>query len=110
MFQIPGSIESSLVEMFSVPTIPYRRNFNSFLSNPNYDFQYQFLIFLNSYAPNQQFNCILALQLYGEIDQIFFAQVILKTKQFKFLKKIFFYFRMDSPVMLSLNQILKFFL
>ena len=90
MFQIPGSIESSLVEMFSVPTIPYRRNFNSFLSNPNYDFQYQFLIFLNLYAPNQQFNCILALQLYGEIDQIFFAQVILKTKQFKFLKKYFF--------------------
>jgi hypothetical protein len=64
--------------MIGFPNIPYRRNFSSFLSNPNFDFQFQFLIFLNPYT-NQQLYVTQALQQHGEIEKIYFAQVLIQN-------------------------------
>ena len=76
LFQIHSATDSRI--MIGLPNIPYRRNFNSFLSNPNYDFQFQFLIFLNPYT-FQQLYVTQALQQHGEIEKIYFAQVLIQT-------------------------------
>jgi len=58
--------------------IPFQKPWWSLLSNPNYDFRFQFLIPLSSHISSQ--SLIKTLRCYGYIEKLYFAKVNLLLK------------------------------